>query len=236
MHPAGSFDNPLFGASLLSPSPQGAGAAANPVWSPAATGFTGGASSAVGLRRLGVLPPSQLGAAAARGAGGAEAEDGADASPLLAGAPELQLRGGLPPPPAASVSLGGGLLPSQQQQVAQPILPTSPGGTSLGVLPPAVGGAGAGRDRPEEQAFAETLGAVSCFLPASAGEYHYVLGSPAGSPFGTIPGTLPAQLRTLVRLQVMRGEVDAAEAVTQYAAICRQQAANLRCGAGEVQH
>ena len=32
-------------------------------------------------------------------------------------------------------------------------------------------------------------------------------------------------------LQVMRGELDAAEALTQYALICRQQASNLRCAA-----
>ena len=175
---AGLNTNPLFGGpSLLSPSPPGVGPGAfNPAWSPT-LGSGLPASSALGLRRLGALPPSQLGAAAAAGRAGEQ--DGGDGSPPLQPAPELALGAGErwheagplpPPPPAASASLGfgGGRSPRQQQQQQQqqprspPILPTSPGVPLGGLALPRGGPAAlvAGRDRPEEQAFAETLGAV----------------------------------------------------------------------------
>ncbi|GAB4820101.1 hypothetical protein N2152v2_007147 [Parachlorella kessleri] len=208
----GSGDNPLFG-SLASPSPAGLGSTYNPLWSSPATasafgaaaGLRAGAPSSVrGMRRLAALPPSQLGAGATRhsnddltldedvdeGQPGfsslAAAAAAEEESPGLAGQREGSLP---PPPPTATATLQGPLRTAAQQQ---PILPTSAtrGSGAAGAVPslaaPPPGAVLAARDRPEEQAFAEALGAV------------------------------------------MRGELDAAEALTQYAAICRQQASNLR--------
>lgn len=188
--PHADFENPLFGtATLASPSPAAAGAY-NPVWSPAPSSLAHGGfrapPSAPGLLRLGTAPLSSLLPASQQQQPGGNV---GGAWPQPAGAPGLP-----PPPPAATATLLRGASPGQQA----PILPTSPAGGTAGGLAGLLGGSGAaaaaalvpGRDRPEEYAFAETLGAV------------------------------------------MRGEADAAEALTQYAAICRQQAANLRCGRG----
>ncbi|KAL4448847.1 hypothetical protein ABPG77_007564 [Micractinium sp. CCAP 211/92] len=146
------FGNPLFASAM---SPGGDGADLNPVYSPA-TGGGGGSRSAVGLRRLGFLPPSAIGAGMQQhapedtaGLGGQESGDWMedDASEQ---------------PPMASL-------------------------VGTGSSPASIAAAGLGsRERPEEEEFARVLGAV------------------------------------------MHGEADAAEAVREYAAVCRMRAAALR--------
>ena len=91
------FGNPLFAAPGLSPSP-----AQNPVFSPATFGTA--PQSAVGMRRLGVLPPSQLQAAA--GAAARESPATSDAAMADEGYMDDE-EGGQPPADSLAVASPG---------------------------------------------------------------------------------------------------------------------------------
>ncbi|KAL4422844.1 hypothetical protein ABPG75_009041 [Micractinium tetrahymenae] len=146
------FGNPLFASAL---SPSGDGADLNPIFSPATIGG-GGSRSAVGLRRLGFLPPSALGPGTQQPAPADEARlTGEDIGDWMEDDASEQ-------PPAASLAGNG----------------ASPAGAAAAGL--------GSRERPEEEEFARVLGAV------------------------------------------MHGEADAAEAVREYAAVCRMRAATLK--------
>lgn len=94
------FGNPLFAAPGLSPSP-----AQNPVFSPATLGTA--PQSAVGMRRLAALPPSQLqAAAAAAAAGGSPASSDAAMADNDAFMDEEE--GGQPPADSLAVASPGG--------------------------------------------------------------------------------------------------------------------------------
>lgn len=131
-------NNPLFAVSGLSPSP----GLQNPVFSPATVGGGGAPASAAGLRRLGFLPQSQLGAASRQWTVGpspgsdeamAEGDEAEGAGPMEDGEQ----------PPAASLAIA------------------SPGAAAAG---------GGSRERPEEEEFASVLGAggLACCAAASA--------------------------------------------------------------------
>lgn len=101
------FGNPLFAAPGLSPSP-----AQNPVFSPATFGTA--PQSAVGMRRLGVLPPSQLQAAAGAAAGASPATS--DAAMADEGYIDDE-EGGQPPADSLAVaSPGAGGAPGSRER------------------------------------------------------------------------------------------------------------------------
>lgn len=93
-----SAGNPLFqSADLFSPDPN-----ANPLFSPATAGTGAPPSSAIGLRRLGGLPLSQLGAGAAAATARASPGAGSDGEAAM-----MDAEGGEQQPPAASLAAAG---------------------------------------------------------------------------------------------------------------------------------
>lgn len=234
------FGNPLFAAPGLSPSP-----AQNPVFSPATLGTA--PQSAIGMRRLGALPPSQLQAAAAAAGGSPASSDAAmeDDEGFMD-----EEEGGQPPADSLAVASPGAAGGAGSRERPEEDEFASVLGAGEGRLQDVTGAVVAGfldsmlaTRRPGEAAClcsparARVLPLLGSWLPlvarhmASCSRLRWRPPFPACASAcrPAVLHSLPTQAPASVLYHtVMRGEVDAAEAIREYAAICRQRAAALK--------